>query len=350
MDITFFIGSMARGGAERVISILANDYCSRGWNVDIVLLLKNKVEYPLDSGIRIVDLSPESGGYLKNAACWFFNIRRYLVRRQPDRVVSFVGRINALVQTAALGLKMHVVVSERNDPKHDGRGRMMKSYCNAVYHHAKAVVFQNEYQRGCFSSKFAGKSYVIPNPVSVTAYKENHEYTTVATAGRLIEQKNQAMLIRAMERLHRKYPELKCKIYGEGPLREKLQQQIVDLGLKDTITLEGNVPDIHEKLAQCGIFVMTSNYEGLSNALIEAMMVGLPCITTDYPGARELITDGENGIAVPLDDDVALAKQIELLIKNESGCTDILAQKGREESAKYRAEAVLKRWHDVIDR
>lgn len=349
MKITFFIGSMGRGGAERVISILANDFCKRGWDVDIVLLLKNKVEYPLEERIRIVDISPKAGGYAKNVVYWLWGIRGYLKKRKPDRIVSFVGRINALVLTAALGLKLSIVVSERNDPKHDGRGAIMQWYCNRIYHCAKAIVYQNEHERSCFDKSLAHLGYIIPNPVSVTAYRENVESTTVVTAGRLIEQKNQAMLIRAMEKVHRKYPEVKCRIYGEGLLREELQKQIDSLGLQDTVTLEGNVPDIHDRLAQCGIFVLTSNYEGLSNALIEAMMVGLPCITTDYPGAQELITNGENGFVVPLNDDAALAEAIEILIENENNCAEKLAQKGQEDSARFRAEVVLKQWHSVIE-
>ena len=117
MKISFFIGGMRRGGAERVISILANDYCQRGWDVDIVLLLNNAVEYDLDSRINIVNITKKSGGYLKNAPRWLGGIRKYLKNRKPDRVVSFVGRINALVLTANIGLKLPVVVSERNDPK-----------------------------------------------------------------------------------------------------------------------------------------------------------------------------------------------------------------------------------------
>ena len=93
MKISFFIGGMSRGGAERVISILANDYCARGWDVDIVLLLQNTVEYDLDSRIQIVDLAMKSGGYMQNAPRWLLGIRRYLRNRKPDRVVSFIGRI-----------------------------------------------------------------------------------------------------------------------------------------------------------------------------------------------------------------------------------------------------------------
>ena len=171
----------------------------------------------------------------------------------------------------------------------------------------------------------------------------------IATAGRLIEQKNQKILVSAMAQVHKTYPDVKCRIYGEGGLRTALQSQIDELGLQDVVTLEGNVKDIHARLSQCGIFALTSNFEGLSNALIEAMQVGLACITTDYPGARELITDGENGLAVPMNDADALAKAIIKLIENNNGCADTLAKQGQTFAACFKAETVLEQWHTVIE-
>ncbi len=347
MKISFFIGSMCRGGAERVISILTNDYCARGWDVDIVLLLENKVEYDLDSRIRIVDITKKVGGYVQNAPRWLLGIRRYLKARKPDRVVSFVGRINALVLTAAFGLKTPILVSERNDPEHDGRGKLMRRYCNLIYRRAKAVVYQNEHERDCFDKSLNG--CVIANPVSVLATREGALPPVVATAGRLIEQKNQKLLIDAMARVHKRYPEVTCRIYGEGHLHEALQAQIDELGLADVITLEGNVQDIHARLADCGIFALTSDFEGLSNALIEAMMVGLPCITTDYPGAEELIQDRQNGLVVPMHDAAALAAAIVKLIENKNGCADTLAKQGKLSAARFHAETVLSQWHSIIE-
>lgn len=348
MKISFFIGSMGRGGAERVISILANDYANRGWDVDIVLLLENKVEYDLDGRIRIVDITKKGGSYLKSAPYWLTGIRRYLKGHKPDRVVSFVGRISALVLTAALGMKLPIVVSERNDPKHDGRGAAMLWYSNQVYRRAKAIVYQNEHEKSCFSKDLESKGYIIPNPVSVAATCEQRS-VTVATAGRLIAQKNQKILVSAMAKVHKAYPDVKCRIYGEGNLRTALQTQIDELGLGDTVTLQGNVADLHHRLSDCGIFALTSNFEGLSNALIEAMMMGLACITTDYPGAKELITDGENGLVVPMNDPDALAAAIIKLIENKDGCADTLAKQGQAFAARFNAETVLQQWRSVIE-
>lgn len=347
MKISFFIGSLGRGGAERVISILANDYRARGWDVDVVLMLKNVVDYPLNEGIRVVDITGSGSNYMKNALRWVKAIRKYLKDRKPDRVVSFAGRINALVLTATVGLKETIIVSERNDPKHDGRGKGMLWYCNCIYHRADKIVYQNAYEKSCFDKSLEDRGCIIPNPIAVNALKEDTQEMVIATAGRLGPQKNQAMLVRAMAQVHKKYPEVECRIYGEGSLREALQQQIRELGLENTVILEGNVSDIHQRLAKCGIFVMTSNFEGLSNALIEAMMMGLPCITTNFPGVDELITNGENGLMIPLDDHAALAQQIERLL-GDPQFAKILGSNAKEYAQQFKAEIVLQQWHEVI--
>ncbi|MBE6646416.1 MAG: glycosyltransferase family 4 protein [Ruminococcaceae bacterium] len=350
MKIVFFIGSMQRGGAERVISILANEYCKCGWSVDIALLLNTSVAYDLDERINVVDLTAGEGGYVKNAALWVGQIRKFLKGSRPDRVVSFVGRINALVLTAAIGLRLPIIVSERNDPKHDGRGRAMQMYCNFIYKGAKAIVYQNQYEKSCFSRALNRIGHVIPNPVSVSTVHDGKEFgRTIATAGRLMDQKNHAMLIDAVSVVSKEYPDIKCEIYGEGVLRDDLQNRIESHGLTGKVSLQGNVSNIHERLKECGIFVMTSEFEGLSNALVEAMMMGLPCITTDYPGVDELIRDGENGIIVPRRDVDGLVRAISRLICDEDGIRGRIATQAQKDAEQFSADRVLKKWHQVID-
>lgn len=349
MRIAFFISHVGRGGAERVISILANEYADKGWNVDIVMLLANDVENKLLPQIRTISLVGKSKKYINNAGYWLYNIRQYVRREKPDRVVSFVGRINALVLTATLGLKTPIIVSERNDPRHDGRGNAMLWYCNMIYHRAQAIVFQNQYEQSCFSASLNSKGFVVPNPVEVSATKSEKEYEfTVSTAGRLHPQKNHRMLIDAMEIVHRTCPFVKCRIYGDGILHEELQNYIIEKCLINTVTLEGNHSDIHEKLAECSLFVMTSEYEGLSNALIEAMMIGLPCISTDYPGADELITNNINGRLIKRGDAQELANTI-IEMYNNVDIKNRIAKQGKEDADAYKKERVLMQWHQVID-
>lgn len=350
MRIAFFIGSMGRGGAERVISILANEYADKGWDVDILMLLANRVEYDLHPRIHIISLVGNSDNYVKNALSWMVKIRKYVSAVRPDRVVSFVGRVNALVLTATIGVRVPIIVSERNDPKHDGRGKAMLWYCNKIYRRAKAIVFQNKYEQSCFDKSIENKGVVVPNPVQVSAAKSfNGEEFIVATAGRLNQQKNHFMLIDAMEILHRDHPSAKCRIYGEGDLRQELQNYIEKKNMTGIVTLEGNRTDIHEKLTECSVFVLTSEFEGLSNALIEAMMIGLPCISTDYPGADELITDGRNGRLVQRGNHRQLAEILSEWMDDEDGQRNRVAIQAQRDAAFFRKENILLMWHRVID-
>ncbi len=349
MKIAFFIGHMGYGGAERVISLLANDYCRRGWDTDIVMLLSRDLAQRLEPGVRLVDLSLGGGPYLKRAPYWLRQIRGYLKREKPDCVVSFIGRINALVLTAALGMKIPIVVSERNDPRHDGRGKGMLAFCDALYKTARAVVFQTKAEQACFSEAVKAKGVIIPNPVSTEGVSRREpKGFHVVTAGRLAEQKNQKMLMDAMALVRREIPEVSCTIYGEGELRQELESYVREKGLADTVFLPGHALDIHKKIADASAFVLTSEYEGLPNALIEAMMLGIPCVTTDYPGSEEVVEDGVTGLIVPRRDAEALAKKL-IALARDGELGENLGEKARQEAEKYRTENVIAQWQNVIE-
>ncbi len=349
MKISFFIGHMGQGGAERVISLLANDYARRGWDTQIAMLLKDDVEQKLDANVQLVNLNGPSDSYMKNAFFWLKAIRGYLKREKPDCVVSFIGRINALVLTAAFGAGVPIIVSERNDPRHDGRGKGMLQFCNAIYHTAKTVVFQTKTEEECFDAAVCRRGVIIPNPVSIEGVtrKEGSGFTVV-TAGRLAVQKNHKMLMDAMALLRRELPEARCVIYGEGELRQELDAYLEQTQLSPTVSLPGHALDIHEKIASASVFVLTSEYEGLPNALIEAMMLGIPCITTDYPGSSEVMEDGVTGLIIPRGDAAALARTLCRLAQDPE-LARTLSENARAEAVKYRTENVIQAWRSVIE-
>jgi len=349
MKISFFIGHMGYGGAERVISLLANDYCRRGWETDIVMLLSNDVAQTIDPGVRLVDLSMGGGSYLKRAPQWLTSIRGYLKKEKPDCVVSFIGRINALVLTAAIGLKLPIIVSERNDPRHDGRGKGMLAYCNGIYKQAKAVVFQTKAEQECFDAAVKARGVIIPNPVSVEgAVRQEAEGFTVITAGRLAQQKNHKMLMDAMALVHAQLPEARCVIYGEGELRQELESYVQEKNMAEFVSLPGHARDIHQKIATASAFVLTSEYEGLPNALIEAMMLGVPSITTDYPGADEVMEDGVSGFIVPRGDAKSLALKLLNLAKAPEVCQK-LSRGATAAAQRYNLENVIYLWQKTIE-
>ena len=161
-------------------------------------------------------------------------------------------------------------------------------------------------------------------------------------------QKNQKILISAFASVYRVHPEYVLDIYGEGPLREELQQQIDDMKLTEAVTLHGNVLNIHEKMADAEIFVLPSDFEGQSNALLEAMMMGLPCIATDYAGCAEVIQSGENGIRIPVGDQSALEVAMERLI-TDPALARKLGTSAKEDSTQYAVATVIEKWRLAIE-
>lgn len=353
MKISFFIGSMEHGGAEKVISLLSNAFVEAGHEVDIVLLLKNVInpQYGLSERITVTDLSPRGGGgYFKNSFFWLRSIRKYFKKRKPDIAISFVGRINCLVLLASIGLKTPIYISERNDPKRDGRGLFFTCLCNILYGRAKKIIFQTKYEMSCFPKRLYKKSVILPNPVKISGLswnpKEDDVHTIVNTA-RLTKQKNHYMLLRAVKSLISDGLKVRCIIYGEGELRKELETFICDNGLSDFAFLPGNVPDACVKISTADLFVQTSYFEGLSNSLIEAMSLGMPCVCTNYPGASEIIHDGENGLLVNVDDVECLRKTIKRIIENPE-ISKTIGKHSKETAAYFSDSSVIAMWKKEV--
>ena len=147
--IAFFLGSMGAGGAERVISILSREFAKKDWDTDICVLLDNKISYDIHQSTRVINMVGSYGSRVKCIPYWLSNIRFYAKNEKPDVIISFAARINILVMLACFGLKVHVLVSERNDPEYDGRGLITRILTSLLYPHANKVVFQT---KRCFLS------------------------------------------------------------------------------------------------------------------------------------------------------------------------------------------------------
>lgn len=355
MKACLFIGRMAAGGgAEKVMAMLANHLVEKGWDVDLVLLLGNevdKIHHQLNKVINIVDLSiPKKKSYFKNQYKWLRNIRRWVNENRPDIIISFFGRINALVLTSTIGMGVPVIVSERNDPRHDNRGRFMLYYCNIIYRRAKAVIYQTKYEQSCFSSVHLNKSYIIPNPIKlVDINNAKIDENLIINVGRLQKHKNHEMLINAVKLVKERVPDVKCQIYGEGVMYDYLQGLINDGNLQDSITLEGKKSNILDYVSSGYIFVTTSNHEGLSNALMEAMMLGKICISTDYEGADDLIDNGKNGIIVPRDDVKRLSEVLIDIFTDTTGKYSVLGENARKKMMKYESSEIMSKWDKLIN-
>lgn len=347
--IVFFTGSMGRGGAERVISILSNLYAKKGWKVDIIMLLHNKPDgYVLDERVNVKYFFPKKCNMIKKCICNIKNVRKYIKEEKPDVIVSFMAQNTLISAMACKGTGVRYIASERIDPVCVKRNFIYRKLLDRIYEKADSVIFQTKRAKNYFNEKIQKNSVIIGNPINVTCEASKIPEKKIVAVGRLTYQKNHKMLIDAFKNVIKNHPGYVLEIYGSGEEENNLRNQIKSLNLEDKVFLCGNHPDVHEKIKDAQMFVLSSDFEGLSNALLEAMMMGLPCVSTDCAGSDEVIESRKNGILVPVGDKKKLTDAIEELIKNDALRHEI-ADNAKESAAKFKTENIISQWTRVIE-
>lgn len=344
----FFVGTLMEGGAERVISILSRKMHEQGFDVQILLYYDREIFYEIESAVKITVVQKESGSsnILKNLL-W---IRRFF-KANADVIISFLSPFNIMSLAVHTGLRSTIIVADRNDPRFIPVNPAIRKLRDFLYRFSDGVVLQTMHNRNYFSKAIQQKSVIISNPIDLgekagmgLATKKRHEIVSV---GRLMPQKNQAMLLRAFAKISADFPEYCLTIYGEGPERELLEKLAGELGIKERVNLPGSVKDVHHRIACCELFILSSNYEGMPNALIEAMCLGLPCISTNVSGAADLIVSGENGLIIEVGDTEALTHQMKQLLSDQ-GQRDRYARNAVELNSKLEVDKIVKEWISFI--
>ena len=309
------------GGAERQIILLANEMVVRCHEVHLIVLCENNTHYHIDERVIVHDLSEA-----KSSAC----IKQYARFAAFKRELSFIKpdiTINYNIQSAFFSLLSgrnicgKIVYSERGDPYDKEYNGVSGKIRNYTVNHVDGVVFQTEGARDFFSSRVQNKSIIIHNSVVVPQNKyliTDKRDNRIVTVGRLHPQKNPHLLIDAFAMIANSYPNMVLDMYGDGILHDEIQNKIIDLGLTERIHLNPSRKDIFDCICSARLFVLASDYEGMPNALMEAMALGLPCIATDCRpgGARTLIEDGRNGLLSPVKDVNALAEKMSYMLNN----------------------------------
>lgn len=347
-EIMFVVTSMGRGGAERVVSILANHYASIGWKTHIVMLWYDYLDYKLDDRITIHKLSQKGKNQYLKIPILVLTLRKLIREISPTAVVSFIAQNNVISGFAVKGLDVRFIPSERIDPSTVQRNTLLKKLIDYTYEHSTLTVLQTKRAYNYFSPAIQKNSVVIYNPIDVSCSACEKREKSIVTAGRLEPEKNQQLLIKAFSKFSKNHPDYRLIIYGEGRLRQSLTELVDSLGISSLVDLPGNVSDIQEREAQAGMFVLSSDREGMSNALMEAMAIGLPCISTACSGSDELIEDGVNGILIPLRDENALVAAMNYYADNPEKANNI-ANESRQYSARFSVQSVIQKWESAIE-
>lgn len=320
--IILVLPTLNQGGAERVMSELANEWANNGHQIVIVLLTKSTLFYKLDSKIELVNLGFDID---ENKIVKFFDsfnllfkLRKYIKRNNPDFVLSFMDKYNIFTLIATSFLNVNIFVSDRNNPK-GVIPKKIELLKKLFYNNAKGIVAQTSLAKEILSNKTHHNNIrVIPNPIkNISNNSDIEKEKIILNVGRLVFEKGQHYLIEMMT--HFKHEKWKLVILGDGPLREKLQSQIDELDLNDKVILMGSVKNVDEWLNKSSIFAFSSISEGFPNALIEAMVSGLACVSFDCDaGPRDVLQNNINGFLIPLHDINLFKNAVQKLIENDN--------------------------------
>lgn len=360
MRICCIISSLAGGGAERVISLLANEWAALGRAVTIVTLASTTSDvYDLAPRVQRVglDVEVESRSPIQaiaHNARKVWALRRAIVSVAPDVVISFVDRANVLTLLSCVGLGIPVVVSERVHPVRPHIGRIWSLLREFVYPRADALVIQSEAMRGWAETVVPpGRIHVIANPVrhqlSITGdWPQASRRPIVLGVGRLVPQKGFDVLIKAFHTAVQRHPEWSLAIVGEGPREAELKELATTLLPPGSVSFLGTVKDPERYYAIASLFVLPSRFEGFPNALVEAMAAGCAVIAADSPGAMaEIVRHGIDGLLIPPEDVTALALAMDRLMTDE-GARNELGSRAVEVATRFGVARILALWEHLI--
>lgn len=300
-----FIPTLTAGGAERVASILANHWCEAR-RVIIITYFDEPTFFAIDPRVQIecLGLQPNRGSFSRVldivTASWRF--RRLIARLRPAFVLSFMNKYNAFCLASLGGLPVHVIVSERDSPTE----KLPKSRVLArdkLYPYAAGLICQTERGRDFIAARTKiRRAVVIPNPIDPIIEPGSRKAEKIVLGfGRFVPKKGFDQLIASFAAMND--DSWRLVLCGDGPMREQLRLQAEALGVSRRVEFPGLVKDLRPYLSKAAIFAFPSMYEGFPNALAEAMVSGLACVSYDCPtGPAELIDHGENGLLVPVGD------------------------------------------------
>lgn len=352
--LMFYINAIHDGGAERVLLQLAQRFSAAGYRSVVVTSFVDVHEYPVPDGVERVSIEQEQivQSRLRRNLSRIVALRRLIKQYRPSALISFMAEPNFRAILASWGLPVKTIVSVRNDPKREYAGRLGHLIGRGLLPLADGCVFQTEQAKEWFPKGLQKKSRVIMNQVATEFFQISREKEGcyVATAGRLTGQKNQALLIRAFAAIAHEVKE-ELRIYGEGEMRAELETLIASLGMEGRIRLMGAADNMPEVLKDTRLFVLSSDFEGMPNALLEAMATGLCCISTACPcgGPEAVIEDGANGCLVPVGDEKVLGEKMRELLMNEEKRRRMAAAAAKSAAA-FSPDEIFGDWRDYVEK
>ncbi len=339
MKIVFIIPNMTGGGTERVISLLSQEYIRMGLDVAIMQFAGYEHAYELDGKIEDFSIAPKSRGNPIIMIRRLVDMRRYFKKNPDCLIFSFcvMGAVFSVMST--FGMKRYILVAERSSPDSCKQVRLR----NWAYKRTNRITFQTQEGITYFPDWIKSKAIVIPNPIDAAIPKpyEGPRTKRIVSVGRLHAVKNHELLFDAFADFSKQFPEYELHIYGQGELEQKLKEHANNLKISDKIVWHGFRKDVTEEIRDAGMFISTSNYEGISNSMLEALAMGIPSICTDCPigGARSYIEHGKNGLLIPVRDKDALTRAM-IQIASDTSFADKISENAAKLRDKYSVNSI----------
>lgn len=344
--ILLIIGTLNSGGAERVASFLANSLCDLGCTVSIAVIVDAKTKfYKINDEIKIHDLSFCKRNFLRVVK----ELKKLDKEEHYDTIISFFFKFGAIARLA-FSKKKNLICREGGDPLNPERNRIVQFITSLLVKRSNTIVFQTKWQKNYYSKAIQRKSVIIPNPITIkNNFKRDLIDDSIVTVGRLCDVKNQSELIQAFAIVHKDFPKANLIIYGDGPLKDNLLKEINLLHLTKCAKICNATIDIHDRIRNARLFVLCSKHEGMPNSLLEAQLIGIPCITSNFNGADEVVQDRKNGLIYNNQKCGAdkLASAIKELL-NDNVLYNNVSRCGIECYSKYDPSAVIEQWVKII--
>lgn len=359
----FIIPSLSKGGAERVVSLLSNELSKNLKEVTIVVHYRCHDEYKIDKKVKIICLTDMYDEEYKSKINFLFltklliRLRKTIKKEKPDYIIPFLWTTCLRAELALMFSKYRkkIIHTVRNNPNSFPNNSLLKKIRNFMILRAKNTIVQNEEQRKYFKKVSDNKIFILPNPVPKELlkikHKTNNKYINIIGVGRLEKQKNFDLLIDAFYELHKDLSNIVLNIYGEGSLKQHLTDKINEYNLNLVVNLKGRCNEYSKIYKDADIFVLSSDNEGMPNALLEAMAVGIPCISTNCPtGPSEIIVNKKNGILIKTGDKEELVKALLYLINNQDSRIKIGKNAKEHILNNYSVEEICNRFINICEK
>ena len=360
MFIMTKLGGTGWGGAHKVSVMLANHLARHGYDVSFSVSELGRVDYPIDNTIKIfclTDLYQQTGVRGFNLFKKMMAFRKLCKKEKIDIVVGFTSNMAIYSIFAGIFSKRKALVSERTDPHIEPRSKILRGARNLIFCLADFVVFQTPGAREYYPKVVRNKSTIIPNPISDTLPEPYTGQRTkrIVNFCRIAPQKNLKVLLDAFAYFCEKYDDYSLEIYGDAKegdsYKEEVTNYAADLACRDKIHFYPACSDVHQKVRDARMFASSSDYEGMSNSMLEAMSIGLPTIVTDCAngGERMCIASGENGYIVPLRDAQALCDAM-LELAGDEAKVNTVSENAVKIRERFSGQKVFDAWKDVIEK